>query len=120
MESWKGHEVCQKSKEQQQKNALNNNLKNSVLKKKSPIIECLLDQILSLMYLLIYLFLPALGLRCCPHRLALIAVCGLLIVVVSLFAEFWEDSRASAVAEFSLSCRTVGEIFQDRGETRVY
>lgn len=49
MESWKGHEVCQKSKEQQQKNALNNNLKIRYLKK-SPIIECLLDfQILSLM-----------------------------------------------------------------------
>ena len=42
-----------------------------------------------LMHLLIYWSLPALGLLCCPHRLALIAVCGLLIVVASLFAEFW-------------------------------
>ena len=39
------------------------------------------------MYLLIYLLLPALGLLCCPHKLSLVAVCGIPIVVASLFLQ---------------------------------
>ena len=79
-------EFAREVNDDNKKNTLNNNLKNSIFKK-SPIIESLLDQILSLMYLLIYLFLPALGLLCCPHKLSLVAVCGLPIVVASLFLQ---------------------------------
>ena len=74
-------------------------------------------------YLFIYLFLAALGLRCCAwaffscreRELFFTAVCGLLIAVASLVAAHRLQSAGSVVAAHGLSCSMACGIFPDQG-----
>ena len=73
----------------------------------------------------IYLFLPALDLQCCARafsscsevgRLLFVAVCGLLIVVVSLLAEHrLLGTQASVAVAHRLSCFMARENFPEQG-----
>ena len=72
---------------------------------------------------ILFLFLAALGLRCCvqafsscgERELLFVAVRRLLIVVASLAAEHGLQSTGSVVVAHRLSCSTACGIFLDQG-----